>query len=150
MPQESSQRSSSLQATHETCAARAARDGQNSEASNVRMSAKAKTQDGKRGGWEVLSEKCPIRTEGWTRRVHFVREGGRGGEICARAVRPRAGLRARWGAAVRREGREGRIDLEADLDLLVGRRGERVAVPRNGKVPVAPPGTSPAPGIQSP
>ena len=28
---------------------------------------------------EETDETCPISTEGWTRRVHFVREGGAGG-----------------------------------------------------------------------
>jgi len=33
------------------------------------------TQRQERGARELL-ETCPISTEGWTRRVHFVREGG--------------------------------------------------------------------------
>jgi len=36
-----------------------------------------------RGGASPLStETCPLSTEGWTRRVHFLREGGGWGGAC--------------------------------------------------------------------
>jgi hypothetical protein len=41
---------------------------------------------------EPVDETCPISTEGWTRRVHFVREGGEGGLPAApKARQPRRG-----------------------------------------------------------
>jgi len=40
-------------------------------------------------------ETCPISTEGWTRRVHFVREGGRGGRPARARAAPSALPRAR-------------------------------------------------------
>ena len=116
MPQESSQLSSSLHATHETCAARAARDAQNSEASNVCMSAKAKTEDGRRGGWEVPRRgvraggasrrggrprrpiprpTCPwTRTQGASRRGRTARAAGQR-RACQRA-RAAGRLRSSW------------------------------------------------------
>ena len=51
-------------------------------------------------------ETCPISTEGWTRRVHFVREGGvggGGGARSGRAASARAGAHARC-ASGQREG----------------------------------------------
>ena len=39
-------------------------------------------------------ETCPISTEGWTRRVHFVREGkGGGGSTCSKSSRRSAATR---------------------------------------------------------
>ena len=40
-------------------------------------------------------ETCPISTDGWTRRVHFVREGGRGGRPARARAAPSALPRAR-------------------------------------------------------
>ena len=45
----------------------------------VRASAGAATQSHSRHSRLKTTETCPVSTEGWTRRVHFVRERGRGG-----------------------------------------------------------------------
>jgi len=52
-----------------------------------------------------LHETCPVSTEGWTRRVHFVREGGRGGGVAVLLVGPSERVRGRR-RAVRRFDRE--------------------------------------------
>jgi len=46
------------------------------------------------GGRQVMPETCPISTERWTRRVHFVREGGGGGRQVMPARRRRGAARA--------------------------------------------------------
>ena len=63
---------------------------------------------GRGGGTCQRAETCPISTEGWTRRVHFVREGGGGGggglagAGWSRAPRASGLERAAGGTAVRR------------------------------------------------
>jgi len=49
-------------------------------------------------------ETCPVSTEGWTRRVHVVREGGGGGGWIKSSLRRAAPRRARESSAVRSRG----------------------------------------------
>ena len=76
-----------------------------------------------------MDETCPVSTEGWTRRVHFVREGGGGGD----GVGDRRGREAGARAAERRllppwEGARAALGLqELGVRLAADLRGEGVA-----------------------
>ena len=58
--------------------------------------------NGGHAGHADVSPTCPVSTEGWTRRVHFVREGrggGGAGAVAADAPRPQRRLRPQRGGA---------------------------------------------------
>jgi len=98
----------------------------------------------RRGGAQQDTKTCPTSTEGWTRRVHFVREGGRGGahliDRLGRAAVPHAALRPPVAALDARVRAIPLEDLRRPAVILHARPGGQPYAPRGtGAQPRPPP-----------
>ena len=82
------------------------------------------------------NETCPISTEGWTRRVHFAREGGGGGGVLA-CRKAQVRIQLHLGADARVRGRYHAPPLHA-LGRAPRRLERSVRDRRAGDPPVAP------------